>query len=482
MIFSSTFFLFFFLPIVLGSYYLILKKIEPRNYFLLASSLFFYAWGEPYYILLMLGSILVNYILGGMISSCPQGKLRRCILGCGVMVNIAPFALLKYEGFFVEIVQSLPFFSSLSLESAGYKLPIGISFFTFQAISYLVDVFRKVAPAQKNIFHLGLYISLFPQLVAGPIVRYHSIAEQIQERTTTKEQFHKGIKRFILGFSKKAMIADQLAGICDLAFSTQELSFTFAWLSTILFALLVYYDFSGYSDMAIGLGNMFGFEFEENFDYPYMSKSVSEFWQRFHISLGTWFRDYVYIPLGGSRVKGPRLVWNLFLVWLLTGIWHGAAWQFIAWGMLNFVILSFEKWGGFPRRFSNQYAIFAYRIVTFICIFIGYAIFGAKNLTAAQHHLSAMFPFFSTVSFTCSFTIRYLAEQWFLYLIAMVCATPLLKNCERRLEKMMVQKMGQELGNKRMEALMAVVLMGLFLVGISFLIMEGNNPFVYFDF
>lgn len=327
MVFSSPLFLFIFLPIVIAGYYLINQKF--RNVWLLLVSLFFYAWGEPVYIFLMIASIIINYFSGLLLSKVLGEVKRKIVLVCSILVNLSALAYFKYCGFFVRNVNDL---FNVNIPIKEISLPIGISFYTFQGISYVVDVYRNNAKCQKNILNLGLYISFFPQLIAGPIVRYEDFEKQILNRKESSDKFYSGVRRFIIGFSKKILIADQLSTLADSVFSRNGMSALAAWIGAVAFTLQIYFDFSGYSDMAIGLGKMFGFDISENFNYPYISKSIKEFWRRWHISLSTWFRDYVYIPLGGSRCKPIRSYLNLIVVFLLTGLWHGASWNFVAWG------------------------------------------------------------------------------------------------------------------------------------------------------
>ena len=333
MLFSTSVFLFFFLPFVLFFYHALLRnKIKWQNLFLLVSSLFFYAWGEPYFVLIMLASIIVNWGFALLVDFFRDRIYVRYLLFLVVLFNILLIFTFKYLNFFCTTLNDV-FNTDIIIPSIA--LPIGISFFTFQSISYVIDVYRRKGHVQKNPLNVGLYIALFPQLIAGPIVRYETIAQQIENRVVTFSDFSEGVKRFIIGLGKKVLIANNVALVADHCFTLTEENLTapLAWLGILCYTLQIYFDFSGYSDMAIGLGRMFGFHFLENFNYPYISKSISEFWRRWHISLGSWFRDYVYIPLGGNRVSKVRLYVNLFIVWFLTGLWHGANWTFIIWGI-----------------------------------------------------------------------------------------------------------------------------------------------------
>ena len=328
MVFSSLIFLFLFLPVVLVCYYLSGNRF--RNYILLGASLFFYAWGEPRYIYLMLFSIVINYFIGLKMDISSKSN-KKLLLLISIIFNLSLLIIFKYADFLFGI--------------KGIRLPLGISFYTFQIMSYVIDVYRKDAEVQRNIFDLALYVSLFPQLVAGPIVRYQTVVEQISIREYSLDKFADGVNRFVLGLSKKVILANQLALVADGVFikNVANLSIVESWIGIVCYTFQIYFDFSGYSDMAIGLGKMFGFDFLENFDYPYISQSVSEFWRRWHISLGSWFRDYVYIPLGGNRVSKFRLYMNVLVVWCLTGLWHGANWTFVVWGLYYGVFLILEK-------------------------------------------------------------------------------------------------------------------------------------------
>lgn len=475
MVFSSMIFLFVFLPVILFIYYVVLQNHKYRNTFLFLSSLVFYAWGEPVYVLLMIFSILINYRLGILIDNSDNKETKKYILIIGIISNLIFLFMFKYESFFVGNLNSL---FNTGLESLNLWLPIGISFFTFQALSYLVDVYRKTVPVQNNLIHLGLYISFFPQLVAGPIVRYSTIAEQIENRSTNIEQFSNGIKRFIIGVGKKVILANNLALISEASFATDNLSISFAWLGAIAYTLQIYFDFSGYSDMAIGLGKMFGFEFLENFNYPYISKTITEFWRRWHISLGSWFRDYVYFPLGGSRVnKKSRLIFNLFVVWFLTGVWHGAGWKFIAWGMLYFTILVFEKSLSIPNRITKNIILSSiYQLFTMLFIIVGWVIFGENSLTNAIKHLLAMFGLRGN-TFIDTNTVLYLNDYYLLIIIGILLSTPILK--------IIIEKIKCKLPDPKIEILditSSFVYMIILFISVSYLAIGAHNPFIYFNF
>lgn len=386
MLFSSAIFLLVFLPCVVAVYYIIPRRfLAARNIFLLAASLGFYAWGEPWFMLVMVASIIMNYLFGLWASRTSEKTAgRRCVLAVTVVFNLGILFVFKYLGF---VMRNLQKGLRVSLPVPEIALPIGISFFTFQAMSYVLDVAKGRAPVQKNPLWVGLYISFFPQLIAGPIVKYETVAYEILHRRENWEDFSTGLCRFAVGLSKKVLLSNTMAVLADSAYAKPELSVGMAWLGALAYTFQIFFDFSGYSDMAIGLGKMFGFHFLENFNYPYISRSITEFWRRWHISLSTWFRDYVYIPLGGSRVGTARRYWNLFVVWLLTGVWHGANWTFILWGLYYFVLLALEKAAGLDKKGLSLWRV----PVTFILVNFGWVLFRAENLSAAGRYLAAMF-------------------------------------------------------------------------------------------
>ena len=474
MLFSSNIFLFLFLPITLAGYYLLPKSY--RNFFLLIMSLIFYAWGEPKFVLVMIGSILFNYSMAMLVSWQRQRKVfSRVVLFIGITGNLGLLFAYKYLGFFITNVNYFGF----NLPLVDITLPIGISFFTFQAMSYVIDVYRGDVAVQKKPHHVGLYISFFPQLIAGPIVRYKDIETQIDGRTVDFELFSEGVRRFIIGFSKKVLLANNMALIADKAFGLPDAkrSIIYAWLGVFAYAFQILFDFSGYSDMAIGLGKMFGFHFLENFNYPYISKSISEFWRRWHMSLSQWFRDYVYFPLGGSRVKSRiRLVFNLFVVWILTGVWHGASWNFVVWGLMYFVLITFEKLTGYPKKFKTLFAVTAYRAFTLLCVLFGWVFFRASGINAAIQYCLSMLGLQGNSVF-CDNVILTFREYWLFLLAAALCSTELFK------------KMSVFFGNTERKffriaagTFSVCFYMFCFLWAVSFLIMGGHNPFIYFNF
>ncbi len=474
MVFSSTIFLFFFLPITLIGYYLINPKY--RNALLLLVSIFFYAWGEPKFIFIMLFSIFINYIFGLLVDKYRDSqRISKLVIVLMVFFNVSIFFVYKYLNFTIE---NLNIILKNSITQTNILLPIGISFFTFQAMSYVLDVYRNHGKVQKNPLNVALYVMLFPQLIAGPIVRYETVSNLINNRKETMDDFSEGVKRFIIGLGKKVILSNSLAIIADKAFGYSDfsqLSIGMAWLGALAYSLQILFDFSGYSDMAIGLGKMFGFHFDENFDYPYISKSVSEFWRRWHISLSTWFRDYVYFPLGGSRVgKKSRLVFNLFVVWLLTGIWHGASWNFVVWGLFYFILLSFEKLTGLPIRFNSKVARQIYRIFTLFCVLLGWVIFKANNLNTAIGYVKSMLGL-NNNHLTCDISSFLLQENYIILLISITCCIPLSKKVKAFYEV--------HIWTYKFTAILNPALyIGLFILSISYILNSSYNPFIYFNF
>ncbi|MBP3938852.1 MAG: MBOAT family protein [Clostridia bacterium] len=467
MVFSSTTFLFLFLPAVLILYYNpIIKNLAFRNAILIVSSIFFYAWGEPFFVLLMLVSIMLNWLFGLGVSRFRDISISKAKLfvALSVIVNLGMMFVFKYLTFTLENINAL--FSS-NLDTLDIALPIGISFFTFQAMSYVIDVYRGNGAVQKNPFNVALYIAFFPQLIAGPIVRYQTIADQINYRKENFNDFSDGVYRFMLGFCKKVLIANNVASVADEIFGSSEISVATAWIGAIAYTLQIFFDFAGYSEMAIGLGKMFGFHFLENFNYPYISKSVSEFWRRWHISLGSWFRDYVYFPLGGSRVKKKsRLVFNLFVVWLLTGVWHGANWTFILWGLLYFVLLAVEKLTKFPEKLK-----FFSHIYTMLFVIIGWVLFRADSLSFAFDYLKTMF-FVSGAEMFDSKALFFLDNYKFYLIAGIIACFPIAPKIR---EKIKINK-------NVYEFIASVALLITFIISLTFTIKGSYNPFIYFNF
>ena len=474
MLFTSLEFLLFFLPLVVGVYFCLNAKA--RNIWLLLASLFFYAWGEPKFVVVMIGSIMFNYLMAVFIALLRKHPLSSGILlGICIAGNLSVLFLYKYANFVTAVARAtFPGWQGV-IPQTSFVLPIGISFFTFQALSYVVDVRRGVS-VQWNPLNLALYIALFPQLIAGPIVRYTTVCDQIVHRTETFETFSWGVYRFLIGFNKKMLLANLFAVVADKAFASAELTCGFAWLGAFAYSFQILFDFSGYSDMAIGLGAMFGFRFLENFDYPYISKTVTEFWRRWHMSLGTWFRDYVYFPMGGSRVRKPRMIFNLAVVWCLTGVWHGANWTFILWGTLYGVLIVVEKLMALPKRVdsSKMFRCF-YQPFTLLMVVLGWVLFRSETLAASGNYLKAMFFGWSEVKTTMSagFELRELLVVLF---CGVVCSTPLVPIVSSWILKR----------NARWDSILASIGWGwqllLFMASVSFLVMSAHNPFIYFNF
>jgi len=466
MLFSSIPFLYYFLPIVMVLYFAVPKCM--KNGVLLLASLTFYAWGEPKYVILMIASIFVGYISGLLIEAISDLKRKKWILIASVTVCLGFLGYFKYANFFLENFAVL---TGLSVPTLKIALPIGISFYTFQILSYVVDVYRGDVPAQKNIIHLAAYVSMFPQLIAGPIVRYADIARELEQRTHSIDNFALGARRFVIGLAKKILIANTLGELCDIFRSSNEKAVLFYWLYAVAFCLHIYFDFSGYSDMAIGLGKIFGFTFLENFNYPYISKSVTEFWRRWHMSLGTWFRDYVYIPLGGNRVSKPRWFFNIFVVWMLTGFWHGAAWNFIIWGLFFAFFLIIEKlW---LLKHLEKAKIWNH-IYVLVVIAVSFVIFNAADMKEAFAYIGGMFGI-GTISLSSTEFVYYLKSYGVTLVLAIIGATPIVKNTVNRLqEKENIQKI--------LNVLEPIALIALLVVMTAYLVDGSFNPFLYFRF
>ncbi len=476
MLFTSMEFLLVFLPVVYGVNFLLRGKA--RNYWLFLASLFFYAWGEPLFVLVMLGSIGMNYLLALGIERAKPGKCKGLFV-TALAANLCLLIVFKYLNFLTETIHALLPGTKSLFPQTSIALPIGISFFTFQSMSYIIDVYRGV-PAQRNPAYLGLYISLFPQLIAGPIVRYSSIAEEINARKITYADFSEGVFTFLRGFNKKVLLANVLAEAADKAFGMTDQSVCMAWFGALCYALQIYYDFDGYSEMAIGLGRMLGFHFESNFDHPYASGTLSEFWRRWHISLGTWFRDYVYFPLGGSRVSGKgKLIRNLMLVWLLTGIWHGADWTFILWGIYLGVLITSEKLLKIPQRLEkrkHELPGLLYRIPVLTAVTLGWVLFRAEHLPQAGLYLRSMFGLSGNMFLDGTFCF-YGREYLIVFLAGILGAVPTAERIKNGL---------RHRGHLRladlMEGLTPWIQLILFVVSISCLVMNAHNPFIYFNF
>ncbi len=466
MLFSSISFLYFFLPAVLLLYAVVPKVL--KNSVLLLSGLVFYAWGEPRYVVIMIISILVGYIFGLLIEKFRGKKLSKVFMIMSVAVDLGLLVYFKYVDFFIENFNNA---TGLGIPLLRIALPIGISFYTFQILSYTVDVYRGDVPAQKNPVTLGAYISMFPQLIAGPIVRYSDVERELRERKHTLEKTYEGILRFSVGFGKKILVANALGELCENFKATDEKTVLYYWLYAIAFSLHIYFDFSGYSDMAIGLGKIFGFTFMDNFNYPYISKSVTEFWRRWHMSLGQWFRDYVYIPMGGNRVGTLKHLRNIFTVWFLTGFWHGADWNFIVWGLYFAVLLTLEKM--FLGKYLKKSRVLS-RVYVLFLIAISFVIFNASGMGEAMQYIRGMF----------GVGVTGLAGEEWLYslrsfalilVVACIGATPV--------PKLIVKKMNETKAGKAVVSVLAPVFTAGILVLCTAYLVDGSfNPFLYFRF
>lgn len=466
MLFSSVTFLFFFLPLTLGSYYLASEKM--KNYILLIYSIIFYAWGGLSYLPLLLISITVNYIFGLLVDKYKDKKnVSKCILIVSIIFNVVFLGIFKYSNF---IVDNINLILGTNIVISKIALPVGISFYTFQAMSYVIDVYRNDGKVQKNIFNLSLYIAMFPQLVAGPIVRYQTVDEQISKRTHSFDKFNAGTERFIQGFFKKVVISNTVGALSATIYAlpTSSISVLSAWLGAIAYSLQIYFDFSGYSDMAIGLGKMFGFDFLENFNYPYISKSVGEFWRRWHISLGTWFKDYIYIPLGGNRVGKIKGYRNLFVVWFITGIWHGASWNFIAWGLYFGLFIMAER--AFLNKVLSKLPVFIQHAYLIIIVVFGFVLFSQPTLTDAVDYIKIMIGI-GDYPLANGYTTFYLTQNILILTLALLLSTPIIKKLSNY---------------SRVENIINIarpfILSALFLITIIFLVNSTFNPFIYFNF
>lgn len=477
MVFSSAIFVFIFLPFFLLAYELagIWKDNSIRNFVLFIASLIFYAWGGVQYLLLLLFLIVLNYFWGikiekAMIENNTIKKRRVLIIGIGI--DLFVLLIFKYFNFFVSVFESIicqvigkPF----SFNAPVIPLPIGISFFMFQIMSYLIDVYRNSVKAQRSVLKLGVYIMMFPQLIAGPIVRYSQIEQEIDNRKVSISMRSEGIERFIIGFAKKVLLANTVGIFADAAFGMETINFLYAWLGILCYALQIYFDFSAYSDMAIGLGLIMGFHFEENFNYPYISKSVQEFWRRWHISLSTWFRDYVYIPLGGSRCGTFKTYRNLLIVFFLTGFWHGAAWQFIVWGLYYGIFLVLERLGW--KNILEKLPKALQWLYTMSVVLIGWVFFRADNLTKAIQYIKCMFQI-STDGLGAYEMLRHFDISFiFFTIIACFCCCPIYSKISEKCKKWAIY-----------QGIKTVTVFLLFIVAITYMVSSSFNPFIYFKF
>ena len=463
MLFSSIPFLYYFLPAVLILYFLSPNKL--KNTVLLVSSLIFYGWGEPKYLFLMMATILTFYGCGLAIGKAKTQAVKKTWLILSIVIGLGLLGIFKYADFFVGSFNAM---TGLSVPMLRLALPIGISFYTFQSLSYTIDVYRGNVEVQKNPIAFGAYVALFPQLIAGPIVRYVDVARELNHRDHSLSDFSLGLRRFLIGLGKKILLANQFGELTAIFRASDEKSVLFYWIYGIAFMLQIYFDFSGYSDMAIGLGRIFGFHFIENFNYPYLSKSITEFWRRWHMSLGTWFRDYVYIPLGGNRVSKARWVFNILVVWMLTGLWHGASWNFVAWGLLFALLLMFEKAvkiQRLPKAAAHVYVLFV--------VMVSFVLFNAADFTQAGQDILGLFGL-NGVPFLSNEAVYYLRSYGILFLLGFVGSTPLMRNW--------AMKLSEEKYPKVMAVAEPIFLLLLLLVCTGYLVDGSFNPFLYFRF
>ena len=465
MLFTSISFLYYFLPALIIIYFITPKKY--KNIILLIASLLFYLYGEPKYVFLMIAEIIIAY-LGAILIDKYKNQSKN-ILIITLFIHIFLLIIFKYTDF---IIQSINDISNANIKLLNIALPIGISFYTFQIISYVIDVYNGKVKVQKNIINLATYVSLFPQLVAGPIVRYQTVEKELDDRVHSFNNFAYGIRRFSIGLAKKVLIANALGELCAKAFALNETTVIFYWMFGISYMLQLYFDFSAYSDMAIGLGRMFGFNFPENFNYPYISKSITEFWRRWHISLSTWFKDYVYIPLGGNRDGKYKQIRNILIVWLLTGIWHGANWTFLIWGLLFGIILIIEKI--FLNKFMEKLPSFIRRIYVLFIVMILFIIFNSDNMSVALTNIKGLFGMNGEV-FINDYTLHYLKSYLPILIIALFGATPFIKTLIDKLRK-------NKYVNHIINILEPILIVMILFIVTSYLIDNSYNPFLYFRF
>lgn len=465
MLFSSITFLYCFLPCVLLVYFVVPDRL--KNFTLLAASLIFYGWGEPKYLVFMLLSVTQSYIAALLVERFRGKKLAKLALALSAVASLGLLAYCKYADFFIENFNAV---TGLSVPLLNIALPVGISFYTFQILSYVVDVYRGDVPAQRNFIDLAMYIAMFPQFIAGPIVRYSDIAGSLKNRKTTLADASEGIRRFSIGLAKKILLANSAALLVSEFKAYNEKTVLFYWLYALAYMLHIYFDFSGYSDMAIGLGRIFGFRFSENFNYPYISASITEFWRRWHISLGGWFRDYLYIPLGGNRVKPFRHVINILIVWAATGFWHGASWNFVLWGILYAALLLFEKYVLHPKiRFAVPMHIY-----TLLFVMLGFVLFDSANVTDALASFKALFGF-GGIPAADTASLYYLKSNIVLLVVAVIGATPL--------PKLLYEKIGlRKYGGKILAVVTPLAALASVALCTAYLIDGSFNPFVYFRF
>lgn len=465
MLFTSISFLYYFLPASIIIYFITPKKY--KNIILLIASLLFYFYGEPKYVFLMILEIIIAYI--GAILIDKYKNQSKNILIITLFIHVFLLIIFKYTDFIIQTINDI---SNANIKLLNIALPIGISFYTFQIISYIIDVYNGKVKVQRNIIKLATYVSLFPQLVAGPIVRYQTVEKELDNRVHSFNNFAYGIRRFSVGLAKKVLIANALGELCSKAPATSEETVVFFWIFGISYMLQLYFDFSAYSDMAIGLGRIFGFHFPENFNYPYISKSITEFWRRWHISLSTWFKDYVYIPLGGNRVSRYKQIRNILIVWLLTGIWHGANWTFLIWGLLFGIILIIEKI--FLNKFMEKLPSFIRRIYVLFIVMILFIIFSSDNMSVALSNIKGLFGM-NGEAFINDYTLHYLKSYLPVLIIALFGATPFIKILIDKLRK-------NKYVNNIINILEPILIVVILVVVTSYLIDNSYNPFLYFRF
>lgn len=467
MLFSSISFIYYFLPIVLLLYFLVPFRF--KNFILLVSSLFFYFYGEPLYSIVMIASSFSGYLHGLWIDKMRESRYAKIPLICSVVFSIGFLLYFKYADFFIE---NIVWFSGLEIKPLKLALPIGISFYTFQILSYTIDVYRGDAKVQRNFFDFATYVTLFPQLIAGPIVRYTTVEEELSQRKHTVAGFSYGVRRFIIGLSKKVLIANTLGELGNIFHGLQESTVLFYWIYAVAFMLQIYYDFSGYSDMAIGLGRIFGFHFLENFNYPYISKSIAEFWRRWHMSLGTWFRDYVYVPMGGNRVSSMKWIGNIFVVWFLTGFWHGANWNFVIWGLYFGAFLMMERF--FLNDIMKKLPAIAGHIYTLFFVMISFIIFNTSSIPEFAGYIKGMFGL-SGIPFSNAETNYYVMSYGLTLAAAAFGSTP---SAVKIIDRIRSSKMGEYILNVSEP----VVLISMLLLITGYLVDGSFNPFLYFRF
>ena len=466
MVFSGIPFLYYFLPATVLLYLAAPRKL--KNAVLLLASLVFYAWGEQRLVLLFAATILLGWLLGLLIERFRGKVWSRVFLWLSVLTTLGLLGYFKYADFFIGSLNSA---FGLSLPLLRVALPIGISFYTFQLLSYTIDVYRGDVAAQRNLIDFAAYVAMFPQLIAGPIVRYSDIAGQLTQRTHSLDKIASGIRRFVMGLAKKVLIANVLGQLCTQFRQTAQPSVLFHWLYAVAFMLQIYFDFSGYSDMAIGLGRLFGFDFPENFNYPYISKSITEFWRRWHMTLGSWFRDYVYIPLGGNRRGIGRQLFNILVVWMLTGLWHGAAWNFVLWGVFYALLLTAEKLG--LKKVLDAHGALGH-VYVLLAVLLGFVLFNADSLGQAAQDIAGMFAFGKLPLFSAE-AVYYLRSYGVVLLLAVLGATPLPKRATAALS-------GNRVLSRGWNVLEPLLLTGLLVVVTAYLVDGSFNPFLYFRF